>query len=198
MLQEADRRRRLPLRLLLLYAFHFLYIYIHVYISYFCLFSLFISEVLLWRYRGDVLLFASVSGASLGGAASGQLGTPSLFMELEAPRAPLSGGSIVAVVPSIPRVTVSMVTITWSALLALPAPIPLSLLGLVLPVSPGVVFWAGGGAGSWLLCLVDALLTQRLGWCGGGWGAWRGGSLAHLGIAELAGLLNETEKIQMS
>lgn len=140
MLQEADRRRRLPLRLLLLYAFHFLYIYIHVYISYFCLFSLFISEVLLWRYRGDVLLFASVSGASLRGAAAGWLGAPSLFTELEAPVASLSGGPVAAVVASIPGVPVPMVPmvpITGTGLLALPATVP--ILGFVLPVSPGAV-----------------------------------------------------------
>jgi hypothetical protein len=54
-----------------------------------------------------------------------------------------------------------MVTITGTSLLALPATIP--ILGFVQPVSPWAVARAGGRAGAWLLYLIDAQLTQRLG-----------------------------------
>lgn len=52
----------------------YLYIYLHIYLIYICVCKYsyikdFCSESLLWRYGGDVLLFSSVSGTSLGGTA---------------------------------------------------------------------------------------------------------------------------------
>ena len=125
-----------------------------------------------------------MSVAPLWGASAGRRGA-SLVSELEAPGSPGSVPAVVALAVTVPR---------RSALLALPA--ALSVVGPVL-----LVFGAAAGAG--LLRLVHPQLTQWLtGGRGGGRGAGRGGgrrcrrrgvfrwSLAHLGIAELARLLD--------
>lgn len=59
---------------IIFHLFIYIYIYIYIYILYICVCKYsyikdFCSESLLWRYGGDVLLFSSVSGTSLGGTA---------------------------------------------------------------------------------------------------------------------------------
>ena len=160
---------------------YILYIYLYIYIP--TSFIIKFVFVLLWRYRRDVLLFASVSVAPLWGASAGRLGA-SLVSELEAPGSPGSVSAVVALAVTVPR---------RSALLALPA--ALSVVGPFLLV-------LGAAAGAGLLRLIHPQLAQRLtGGRGGGGGAGRGGgwccrrgvfrwSLADLGIAELTRLLD--------
>lgn len=112
-----------------------MYIFIH-------LFSIHI-KFLLWRYWGDILLFASVPVASLGGAASSRRRAP-LVPKFEAPGA---SGAIAAVVAL--RVTFTW----WPALLAFPA---------TLPVVAFLLLVSRTAAGARLLSLVHAQLAQRL------------------------------------
>lgn len=149
-----------------------MYIFIH-------LFSIHI-KFLLWRYRWDILLFASVPVASLGGDASGRRLAP-LVPELEATGA---SGAVAAVVAL-------RVTFTWrSALLAFPP--ALSVVAFLVLVS-------GTAAGARLLGLVHTQLAQRLARCrtGGSWGCRGrvlGGSLANLCVAELTWFLKQDGK----
>lgn len=155
-----------------------------MYIYSYIFFSIHI-KFLLWRYRWDILLFASVPVASLGGAALGRRRAP-LVPKLEAPGA---SGAIAAVVAL--RVTFTR----WPALLAFPSPLP--VVAFLLLVSRSA-------AGAGVLSLVHAQLTQRLARRGAGGSRGRGRRgrvlgwpLAHLGVAELAGLLNQgREKAQ--
>lgn len=151
-----------------------MYIFIH-------LFSIHI-KFLLWRYWWDILLFASVPVASLGGDASGRRLAP-LVPELEAPSA---SGAVAAIVAL--RVTFTW----WPALLAFPAALSVVALLVLVP-------WTAAGAR--LLGLVHAQLAQRLARCGAGgrWSGGRGGrvlgwSLTHLCVAQLARLLKQDRK----
>lgn len=120
--------------MLLLLCISFLdnYIYIHVYIH--TSFSIHI-EFLLWRYWWDILLFASVPVASLGGVTSGRR-RASLVPKLEAPSA---SGAIAAVINL--RVTFTR----RPALLEFPPPLPVMAFFLLV---------SGTTAGAWLLSLV--------------------------------------------
>lgn len=69
--------------MLLLLCYSFLYIYISMYI-FIHLFSI-LTKSLLWRYWGDILLFASVPIVPLWGAATSLRGTP-LVPKLETSR----------------------------------------------------------------------------------------------------------------
>lgn len=115
-----------------------MYIFIH-------LFSIHI-KFLLWRYWWDILLFASVPVASLGGVASGRRRT-SLVPKLEAPSA---SGAIAAVITL--RVTFTW----WPALLEFPSPFPVMAFFLLVSRTT---------AGAWLLSLVHAQLAQWLARC---------------------------------
>lgn len=153
-----------------------MYIFIHLFF-YSGQVSLLFS-LLLWRYWGDILLFASVPVASLWGAAPGR-GLAPLIPELEAPG------------PSGPVAAVEALRVTFArrpALLALPA--ALAVLALLLLV-------CRAAAGARLLRLVHTQLTQGLARRGARRGRGRRGRvlrgpLAHLGVAELTGLLKRS------
>lgn len=72
--------------------FIFIYLYIHVYIHTSFFYS---DQSLLWRYRGNILLFASVPIVPLRGAASSLRGTP-LVPKLETSRPSWAIISVVA------------------------------------------------------------------------------------------------------
>lgn len=142
--------------MLLLLSYSFLYNYISMYIYLYIYSYIFFSSsfhvkivclFLLWRYRWDVLLFASVPVAPLWGAASVG-GRAPLLPKLEPPRA---SGAVAAVVASL------RVTFTWRpALLALPPS---------LPVMTSLLLVCRTAAGARLLGLIHAQLTQRLARC---------------------------------
>lgn len=175
-LWTSSRGGKVATIMLLLLCYSFLYNYIYPCIYSYIFFSIHI-KFLLWRYWWDILLFASVPVASLWGAASGRRRAP-LVPKLEAPGA---SGAIAAVVAL--RVTFTR----WPALLAFPAALP--VVAFLLLVSRTT-------AGARLLGLVHAQLAQRLARrsARGSWGRGRRGRvlgwpLAHLGVAELTGLL---------
>lgn len=122
--------------------FIFIYLYISMYIFVHLFFPIHI-KFLLWRYWWNILLFASVPVASLGGAASGWRRAP-LVTKLEASGA---SGAIAAVVAL-------RVTFSWRpALLAFPS--PFLVVAFLLLVSRTT-------AGTRLLGLVHTQLAQRL------------------------------------
>lgn len=122
---------------------HFLYnfIYIHEYIR--TSFSV-RSFFLLWRYWWDILLFAGVPVAALGGAASGLRLAP-LIPKLQPAGA---SGAVVAVIAL--RVTFA----GWPALFQFPAPF--------FVVAPFRLVCRAAAAGARLLRLIHTQLTQRL------------------------------------
>lgn len=127
---------------LLLFCKSFLYNFIYIYP---CIYSyiFFCYEFLLWRYWWDILLFASVPVAALGGAASGLWLAP-LIPKLKPPAA---SGAVVAVI------TLRVTFAGWPALLQFPAPFLVMALFLLV---------CRAAAGARLLRFIHTQLAQRL------------------------------------
>lgn len=150
-----------------------------------CIYSYICKDLvkfLLWRYRGDVLLFASVSRGSLGWRASSVLRTPLLLTKFVAPRAgPWRAVAAVEALWVTSRPALSALTV------------PRALLGPLGSLA----------AARLLVHLIHAQLPQRL-WGRarrtgtGHWGWWGRrrrilrGALAHLSVAQFPRLLQWT------